>query len=346
MLSSRPPYLRTLRIHERLCSGNRVQLARLVEELEVSDRTVKRDLEFMRDQLGAPIEWDRKERGYYYRSRFEKLPAVAVSADEALAVALAGKVFSAWEGSPLGTALTAGLEKIASVVGNAVSVSSEELDGLIVSPPGERTQHSERATLGKLIEAASSRSEIRFVYKKPHDAAKTRHVRPLHLARLDYQWILIAFDVPQNAIRKYVISRIESLERLDTPFEPPSDFNLNDYLSGSLGRHTGDSEHSVVLEFDAFAAPYIKEERWRPERQIEDLPDGGIRVSMTLNNLVDIRRYLLSWGQHAIALEPAELRDAVHSELVAMKLRYGEEHRGFSPKSELVWKTEFPDAPI
>lgn len=322
MLNSRPPYLRTLQIHERLSSGNCVRLVRFVEELEVSGRTVKRDLEFMRDQLGAPIDWDRSERGYRYTAPFEKLPLVTVSADEALAVALAGKVFSAWEGSPLGEALTAGLEKVASAVGNTVSIASEELDALIVSPPGDRTDDAERAKLGQLIQAAASHREVRFSYAKPHGPATERHARPLHIARLDHQWTLIAFDVGKNAIRKFVISRIGLLEPLESVFEPPRDFNLNDYLSGSLGRHTGDIAHNVVLEFDTFAAPYVKEERWRPEREIEELPQGRIRVSMTLNNLVDIRRYILSWGKHAIAVEPMELREAIEAELEVMNASY------------------------
>jgi len=324
MFSSRPLYQRMLRIHERLSSGQCVSLQQLVDELEVSDRTVKRDIEYLRDRLGAPIEWIRAKRGYGYTAPFDKLPTISISADEALAIALAGKVFQAWEGSPLGVALTAGLEKMAGAVGNAVSIASDELDALIVSPPGERTGESERSLLGQLIEAANSRSEVRFVYKKPHETPSARHVRPLHLARLDYQWILIAQDVPQDAIRKFVITRIEALKRLDSIFEPPSDFDLEAYLSGSLGRHTGDESHTVVIEFDAFAAPYVKEERWRPERRIEALPDERIRVSMTLNNLVDIRRYLLSWGRHAIAIEPAKLRDAVRSELKAMNGHYGE----------------------
>ncbi len=323
MSRSRPPYLRSLQIHERLSSGNCVRLVRFVEELEVSDRTVKRDLEFMRDQLGAPIEWDRSKRGYRYTEPFEKLPLVSVSADEALAVALAGKVFSAWEGSPLGEALTAGLGKIAGAVGNAVSIASEELDGLIVSPPGERTDEVQRAKLGQLIEAAASHREVRFSYTKPHGPDTERHGRPLHIARLDHQWTLIAYDVGKNAVRKFVISRIGDLETLETVFEPPTDFDLNDYLAGSMGRHTGDTAHTVVLEFDAFAAPYIKEEHWRPEREIEELPQGCIRVRMTLNNLVDIRRYVLSWGKHAVALEPPELRDAIRAELVEMNQQYG-----------------------
>jgi len=174
-----------LRIHERLSSGDCICLNRFIEELEVSNRTVKRDIEYMRDQYGAPIEWSRTKRGYRYTASFEKLPLLSISADEALAVALACKVFQAWGDSPLGAALTAGLEKIAGVVGNTVSIASEELDELIVSPPGDRTDAAERAKLGQLIEAASEHREVCFSYRKPHGSPTARRVRPLHLERIN-----------------------------------------------------------------------------------------------------------------------------------------------------------------
>lgn len=318
MLSTRPPYLRMLRIHERLSGGDVVSLAAFSESLEVSDRTVKRDLEYMRDQYTAPIEWDREKRGYWYTRPFDKLPAVRLSAEEAVAIVLASKVFSAWSESSLGSALEAALEKLSARIDDVVSISSEELDGLIVAPPEDEGRARERELLGVLIEAASDHHEIEIIYKKPHSDQERRRARPLHLARLQGEWTLIAFDCSRQAIRKFLLSRMSSIQVGDKTFERPEDFDPEAYLSGSVGRHTGDDRFAVVIEFDSFAAPYVREEHWRPARRVETLADGGIRVNMTLNNLIDIRRYVLSWGRHARVIEPVELRSAVQEEIEAM----------------------------
>ncbi|MEM9158767.1 MAG: WYL domain-containing transcriptional regulator [Verrucomicrobiota bacterium] len=325
MLSTRPPYLRILRIHERLRDGvGHVGIAELESTLEVSERTVKRDIEYMRDQLGAPIKWGRKPRGYFYSRSFEKLPVMRLSAEEALAVALAKNVFAAWGESALGMALTAALEKVAAVAGDAVSVASDEIEELIISPPGEGRSDAERANLGLLIEAANGRKPVSFDYSKPHRGIERRTVWPLHLARLEGSWILIAHDLAKEAIRKFVLERIDSLRTLDGFFERPENFDAESYLAGSFGRHTGEDAFEVELRFDSFAAPYVKEERWRPERRTVEEEDGGIRVSMTLNNLIDVRRYVLSWGRHAEVLGPMELIAEIEAEAKALWEKHSE----------------------
>ena len=57
-LHSRPPLERMMRMHERLKSGRFPNCRKLAEELEVSAKTVQRDIDFMRYRLGLPIEYD------------------------------------------------------------------------------------------------------------------------------------------------------------------------------------------------------------------------------------------------------------------------------------------------
>ena len=91
---------RILTIHERLGSGRQASATTLAAELEVSRRTVKRDIEFMRDTLGAPIIWEPSPATYFYEKPCDILPLLRLTADEALALALAGQTFAAWRGSP------------------------------------------------------------------------------------------------------------------------------------------------------------------------------------------------------------------------------------------------------
>ena len=106
-------------IHERLAAGQPVTVRSLAAQLEVSSRTIKRDIEALRYEHGARIVWEPSTGTYFCEHPSEHLPLLRISADEAIAVALAGKTFASWGGSPLGRALESALTKIADVVGNA-----------------------------------------------------------------------------------------------------------------------------------------------------------------------------------------------------------------------------------
>jgi predicted DNA-binding transcriptional regulator YafY len=103
---------RIVHLHRRLSQERFVTSESLARELEVSSRTIMRDIACLRDELGAPIAWDAGTHTYTYTAHCDLLPLLRIDADEALALALAGKTFAAWGGSPLGKALTSALQKI------------------------------------------------------------------------------------------------------------------------------------------------------------------------------------------------------------------------------------------
>jgi predicted DNA-binding transcriptional regulator YafY len=125
---------RIIRIHERIGNEQRVTAESLADELETSSRTIKRDIELMRDRLGVPIAWDATTHSYYYTHHCDLLPLLRLDADEALALVLASRTFAAWGGSALGHALTAAFEKIAPVVGGAVSFPADALSDFVFRP--------------------------------------------------------------------------------------------------------------------------------------------------------------------------------------------------------------------
>ena len=76
---SRPPLERMLRIHEELRRGVLVNCTKLVESLEVSRKTVVRDIAFMRDRLDLPIEFDPRLNAYRYTQPVNSFPTVKVT---------------------------------------------------------------------------------------------------------------------------------------------------------------------------------------------------------------------------------------------------------------------------
>lgn len=316
---------RVLWIHERLGNQLPATAVSLARELETSERSVKRDIEFMRRDLGAPIEWDPAAHTYAYTRPCDLLPLLRLDAGEALALTLAGKTFSAWQGNALGRALTAALGKIAGVIGGAVSVPVSEISDLVFQPDETPAGEAEHRHFATALEAIRRHRVLRIVYQKPRNGAapETRLVHPLHLACLDHRWVLIAHDPARRDRRNFLLGRIREASATPATFSVPPDFDLKAYLRGSLGRFTGGGEETEVrLAFDAELAPYLRERPWHASQTLVELPHGGIEVTLRLNNLTDVRRHILACGRHVEVLAPASLRETIRAEAAALAARH------------------------
>lgn len=331
---------RVLFIHERLGNYHRADATSLAVSLEVTARTIKRDIEFMRGELGAPIEWEPSTRTYFYSRECDILPLLRLDAAEALALILARETFAAWGGSPLGRALTAALGKIASVVGGAVSLPATEISGLVSQPEAGTEADAEQRFFAVALETIRRRRVLRIDYQKPGaKAAEPRTIHPLHLAFLDHRWVLVAHDPARNGRRNFLLARVRQATATAATFTPPAGFDLRAYLRGSLGRFTGDREVEVRLAFAPALAPYVREHPWHPSQKLTDRPDGTkcgsaggwLGCTLQLNNLVDVRRRILACGAQAEVLAPAELRDSLRAEAAAMQAVY----RGRPPREHI-----------
>jgi predicted DNA-binding transcriptional regulator YafY len=315
---------RVLFIHERLGNQHPATAVTLARELEVSERTIKRDVEFMREQLGAPIEWDPAGHTYVYTRACDLLPLLRLDAAEALALTLAGKTFAAWHSTPLGRSLTVALEKIAGVVGGAVSLPVSDVSHLVSSPDEDHALETELRHFATALEATLRRRVLRIVYQKPKRTAppETRLVHPLHLTCLDHRWVLIAHDPSRAARRNFLLGRIQTATATAASFTPPADFNLRAYLRGNLGRFTGHEDIEVRVAFDAELGPYLRERPWHPSQTLQEESDGRLHATYRVNHLTDITRRLLACGSKVEVLAPAHLRQTLYEEATAMARRH------------------------
>lgn len=318
---------RIIRIHERLGNGRRVNATLLAEELGISPRTIRRDLDLLKNTHGAPIVWEPSTRTYFYDGPCDLLPLLRLNADEALALELASHTFSAWQGSPLGRALTSAFGKIGSVAGGAVSVPVSDLTACISKPP-DGTE-SEQRHFGFLLDAIRLRRETTLTYLKPRTRMpETRLVHPLHLAFLDHEWLLLAYDHSRQDVRSFLLARIQAAATTGKRFSPPDDFDACTYLAGSFGRFAGKERFDVRIRFDPFAAPYIRERTWHASQRLIESGDGAVELVLCISHLTDVQRWVLSWGSHAEALAPKELRTAIAGEILTQATRYKQTREG------------------
>jgi proteasome accessory factor B len=125
-------------------------------------------------------------------------------------------------------------------------------------------------------------------------------------------------------LRTFVLGRIEAVVEVGAPFEKPEDFSIKDRLMRSFGVFSGEGDFAVKIEFDGFAAKLVRERHWHPSQVLRERAAGRVELSMRLDSLEEIERWILSWGSHARVIGPPVLRQRVRDALNEMQGAYSD----------------------
>lgn len=295
----------------------------LAREMEFSARTLYRDIDFMRDRLGLPIEYDALRKGYYFNGEVADFPEVKLQAADLVALFVGEKILSQYPGTGLERRLRGVFERLLSTLDEVVSVSWQDLDSLmsfLVSGAAEQ----DIRLFETLAEAVRTRREIRMHYRKlSAKRPETRTVHPYHLASCNGLWYLIAYDTARNAIRTFALSRISHAARTGERFERPGDFDPKTWFAYSFGIfHTDGDPVRVRVRFDPPVSRLVAERQWHASQKVHPLADDAVELTLDVSNLTEVRNWIMSWGGAAEVLEPATLRDMVREEAARMARRY------------------------
>jgi predicted DNA-binding transcriptional regulator YafY len=148
------------------------------------------------------------------------------------------------------------------------------------------------------------------------DATSRRLVDPYHLVSLEGDWYLVAYCHLREAVRMFAPGRIRSLRETGERFERPADFRVGEYLDQGFRALRGEGPpRRVRVRFSPEAARYVRERRWHPSQRLEERKDGRLVVTLTVGHLLEVKRWVLSYGSACEVLEPAELREEVRAEM-------------------------------
>ena len=309
--SSRPPLERMLRIHQALQSGQYPNANSLAGELEVSSKSVHRDLEFMRDRLGLPLEFDHDHNGYYYTQEVSGFPTLQISEGELFALLVAEKALQQYRGTTFEKPLISAFKKMAASLPDTVSLNLADWEQTI----SFRTSAVPVVNLENfdaLARAVARRRQLKLTYRKPgRRETELRLVDPYHLANINGEWFLFAWCHLRKDLRTFVPARIQAVAETGKTFARPQKFSLQKRLRDSFGVHAGEGRFDVVIRIDEWAADYIREKKWHDSQVLKEMPEGGVELRLTLSSLMEIERWILGWGGHAVVLQPPELAASI-----------------------------------
>lgn len=329
-----------LRIHERLRAGGgerrRVNCRQLARELEVSYKTVQRDIDFMRDQMELPIDYDASARGFFYARPVVEFPAVQVSEGELVALFVARRALEQYRGTAFARPLRAAFEKLTAALPERVGFGWAELDAAVSFGAGTTGQGTADLEVFRTVSQAVLRGEeLEFDYRKPRAATRTaavgrserRRVQGLHLGCFDNQWYLFGQDLVRAATRTFVLGRMANVANTGKRFTRPAGFSLEGLLAGSFGVFSGLAAERVRLRFTPAVAALVRERTWHPSQAFAETAataadddgddrgngggDGGVELTLEVGVSPELERWVLGWGDDVEVLAPAALRAAV-----------------------------------
>lgn len=319
------------KIHRRLISfGQYPKCQDIARECGVSTKTIQRDVKFMKECWGLPISFNKSMRGYEYTESVMDFPAIKLTENEVFAFLVARKSIDRYEGTHIHEPLKALFEKIVLQMGSKQSTLMKRVDEYVSFRSSGWTRGKFKV-LDDLSKACRDRREISFDYKSPHKGLqRKKRKRPIRLVNHDNAWYLLVIeDRPDSTLPGFRIHSVARLTRLKMHAVtfPEIDFNLEERMKYNFGIFHSEQNFKVKVVFDAFAAPIIKERKYNDSQRIKDRKDGGIEFSIIVNDLTEIKAWILNWGKHAQVVSPKSLVNDFLDELKMIKDKYSKKRR-------------------
>lgn len=200
-----------------------VTARQLAERLEVSERTIYRDVQDL-SLSGVPVEG---EAGVGYRLRYSlDIPPLMFTADELEALMLGARMLQAWAGPTLGRSAQSVIDKIEAVIPDELKPRLAQ--SKLFAPRFDAVDEDEQ-TLDTCRVAITGLHILRFDYRKADETPSHREVKPLGLFFWGKTWTMTSWCTLRDDFRNFRIDRIKGVEMLDQQFEPEPGQSLQDY---------------------------------------------------------------------------------------------------------------------
>jgi proteasome accessory factor B len=320
--SARLPMYRIMQIHELLREGKFPNCQALSGEFEVSYKTVQRDIDFMRDQLQLPIEYDSIHHGFIYTKEVNNLPTVALKEGEVVALLVAQKAAEQYRGTPFEKSLKSAFSRLVEGMPASSEISLNDLSAAVSFRPSGPPS-SDLESFQMLSNALMASQEISFRYQKPGDGAGSeRRIQPYHLGCIGGVWYLIGYDLGRNAIRTFALARISSPKNLRRGFKRPKEFSLESMLGDSFSAFETKNAQQIRILLDPIAAVLTGERRWHPTQKLAFKKDWSAELSLKVGLAPDLEAWILGWGSHAKVLSPIALRNRIKATASTIAAQY------------------------
>jgi len=321
---------RLYRIEALIRSRGTVSFKTLIEELEVSPATLKRDLEYLRSRMGAPIEYDRDANGYRFGADVQaggrhELPGLWFNEAELYSLLTAQQLLAGLDTDGLlSRHLQPLLDRIHQLLGSGEG--AEAADRLIkrIKVVTALRRPVPSRFFERLSAALLQRRRIHLRYlTRGRGEVSERDVSPQRLVHYRNTWYLDAWCHRADALRRFALDAIEQADVLDSKAKDLSMKRVEAEMDAGYGIYAGGQRQWAVLVFNPQAARWASREEWHPEQQGRWLDDGAYELKLPYADATELLMDVLRQGDEVRVTAPPSLVQAVQRRLSAAAALYG-----------------------
>ncbi|HRQ64222.1 MAG TPA: YafY family protein [Xanthomonadaceae bacterium] len=292
-----------------------VSQQRLLDELSCSRATLYRDIAFLRDALGAPIESDTELHGFRYArdegERFE-LPGLWLNSDELKALMALQQLLPRGDAELISGALEPLKPRIDALLKEQAGGREWPINRVRVIQSGSR--RFDQAVFRTVAGAVLERRRLAFRYRaRSTDEVNDREVSPQRLTHYRDNWYLDAWDHRRKGLRSFSLDRIQRPQVSEGACEDMGEEDLNAHLAASYGIFSGAAKAWATIRFSPHAARWAAEEHWHSQQQGQWLADGRYELKVPYSHSRELLMDVLSYGPDAEIIEPVPLREQARS---------------------------------
>lgn len=313
-------------IDQMLVERRFVTISQLLERLEISLATLKRDLSIMRDRMQAPIIFDKELGGYRYEkqdqsSKFE-LPGLWFSAEEIHALLTTHHLLSNLDtGGLLGGHIKPLLSRLTALLGTADNPAEAIQKRVRIEMMNVR--HIRLEHFEAVGSALLKRRRLRIdYYARGTNQTSQRDISPQRLINYRGNWYLDGWCHLRNNLRSFSIDSIRRVELLDAKAKDISEKKLNEILGSGYGIFSGKATQWATLHFNPEISRWVSNESWHPKQKGQYLDDGCYELKVPYSNDTELLMDIMRYGAGVKVIAPPTLVDHIFKELNSMLAMY------------------------
>lgn len=329
---------RVYKIEMLIRNRGHVSFQTLLDELEVSPATLKRDLEYLRDRLGAPIEYDRYVNGYRIASEAHgpkhELPGLWFDERELYSLLTAHQLLSDLDGhGTLSRHLQPLLDRIHQVLGPSDTEVKAIVKRVKIISAARRPVPSKFFELVGEALVKRRRVQMRYLTRGRGEVTE-REISPQRLVHHRNTWYVDAWCHKTDSLRRFALDAIEEASLLEQRAKEMPLKQVEGGMDAGYGIYAGAETKWATLVFEPQAAQWVSREEWHPQQRGRWYADGRYEIQLPFADSTELAMDLMRPGDQVEVVAPAELAATVGAAHERAAAKYRERSRVLTPTAK------------
>lgn len=312
---------RVYKIEMLIRNRGHVSFQTLLDELEISPATLKRDLDYLKDQLGAPIVYDRFLNGYKfgegYRGQRHELPGLWFSERELYSLLMAHQLLNDLDSEGvISRHLQPLLDRIHQMLGSSEANTKALLKRVKIIGSAKRPVPSQFFELVGEALLKRRRLHLRYLTRGRGEVSE-RDVSPQRLVHYKNTWYLDAWCHTRERLLRFALDAIEQATALEAKAKDVPFKQVEAEMDGGYGIYAGGKAQWAALVFEPAAAKWVSQEQWHSAQRSMWRADGRYELEVPFTDETELAMDILRHAGHVEVIRPASLAARVRQRLEA-----------------------------